>query len=330
MLKGIFGILIGLLLVLSVMFGKLVVGSELKAEQNISIEEPKHHLQLIVQNTDEYFWTFFQQGVKAAEAETGVYVEFVKVQRNIDNLRETVEMAVNAGVDGIALQAADSEQTQLIVEEAKNEGIAVITYENDNFNIPNTPVVGTNSYNLGCIAGDLAVEASGGTANVAVIINNAGNLKDVQYKNGIVLGIKNSFGIYSTININDNNIYTVNADLFEVERLATSIIEKSNVNLIICIDEGSTPGIAQVLVDNNKVGDIKLIGYGVTPKTLNYIERGVIYGSVCPDAYEIGYYTVKQLAQSLNGEQISDYISTKLFTIDYDNVKDYIRDEEED
>jgi len=323
MLKGIFGILIGMLLILSIMFGKLVISTDLKTEEKVSIENPKHHIQLIVQNTDEYFWTLFQEGAKAAEEEFGVYVELVTVaQRDTDDLTKAVEMGVNAGVDAIALQAADLERTQTIIEGAKEQGVAMLTYESKNFIIPSTPMVGTNSYSLGCTAGKMAVEASRGQANVAVIINNGGNQGDEQYKNNIVQGIMDSFSVYSTINI--KYIYTINADMFEAEKLASSIIEDTNnVNFIICFDERSTPGIAQILVDNNKVGDIKLIGCGVMPQTLDYIKRGVIYGTVCPNAYEIGYSSVKQLAQSLNGEQISDYISTKLYTIDVNNVEQY-------
>jgi ribose transport system substrate-binding protein len=328
MLKWIFGVLIGLLLILSVMFGRLMVGSELKTEEQITTENPKYHLQLIVQSNDEYFWTFFKEGAIAAEKDFGVYVELVSIsQRDIDELRKAVEMGVNAGVDGIALQAADSEQTSKIVEEAKKQGISVVTYENDNYNIPNTPMVGTNSYSLGSIAGDMAVKAMKEHANVAVVINKSGNENDVQFKNTIIQAVKNSFSKYSTINI--SKIYTIDADLFEAEKVASSIIEDGGINLILCFDERCTPGIAQVLVDNNMVGDIRLIGYGVMPYTLDYIKRGVIYGTVCPNAYEIGYTAVQQMAKSLDGDQISDYVSTKLNTINLENVDMYSQEIEQ-
>jgi ribose transport system substrate-binding protein len=330
MLKWIVGLLIGMLLVVSFMFGKLTIGSDLRTQETVSAEHPKHHLQVIIQNTDEYFWKLFQEGAKAAGEDYDVYVELVGVsKRNTDELREAVEMAVNAGVDGIALQAVDSEQTQSIIESAQKQGMAVLTYENDNYIIPNTPKVGSNSYTLGCTTGDMAVKASDGSADVAVIINNSGNQNDEQYTNMIVQGILDSFSTFSSMQV--DKIYTINADLFEAEKIATSIIEDaSNVNLIICIDERSTPGIAQILVDNNKVGDIKLIGYGNQPQTLNYIKRGVIYGSVCPNAYEIGYTAVQQLTQSLDGDQISDYTSTQLYTIDAGNVNQYSEDLKQD
>lgn len=323
MLKGIYGILIGMLIILSVMFGKLIISSEHKAEEEVSVVDPKYHLQLIVQNTNGSFWTSFEKGAKAAQEEFGGYIELVPLkQRTVEDLKEAVEMGVNAGVDAIALQALDSEQTQTMIDEAKEQGVAVLTYENVNYTLSETPMVGTNSYNLGSYAGNMALEAAEGQANVAVIINNAGNQGDEEYKNLLIQGILDSFSTYSTMNI--SNIYTIDADMFEAEKVASEIIENAEVpNLIICMDEKCTPGIAQILVDNNMVGDVKLVGYGNQSQTLDYIEHGVIYGTVCPDAYEIGYYTVKQLVQILNGEQVSDSYSTKLYTIDKTNIKKY-------
>ena len=325
MLKAIYGVLIGMLLVLLVMYGGLFIHPGDKTEDEITVVNPKYHLQLIIQNTNENFRTSLEEGAKTAAAELGVYIEFVILdQMNVDNLREALEMGVNAGVDGIALQAADAQQTQLIIDQAKEQGVAIITYENNNYIVPETPVVGTNSYNLGSYAGNLAVEATDGKAEVAVVINSAGNEGDVEYNNLIIQGLLDSFSAYSTINISDENIYTIDADLFEAEKVTSDITESFiKPNLIICLDEKCTPGIAQILVDNNMVGDIKLIGYGITKQTLNYIEHGVIYATICPDANEIGYNTIKQLVQSLSGEQISDSISTGLYTIDKSNVKQY-------
>jgi ribose transport system substrate-binding protein len=124
--------------------------------------------------------------------------------------------------------------------------------------------------------------------------------------------------------MNLKSIYALKQDTFETEKVASAIIdEMDDVDLIICLDERSTPGVAQVLVDNNKVGDIRIVGYGIMPQTLDYIERGVIYGTVSPNAYEIGYYTVMQLVKQIEGEQISDYKNTELYTITSENVDEY-------
>jgi ribose transport system substrate-binding protein len=331
MLKGIYGVLIGMLIILLVMFGSLFINSKSQTKQEAKVENPEYHIQLIVQDSSENFWTSFREGAKAAEEELGVYVEFVAIkQLDVDSLREAVEVGVNSGVEAIALQAADSEQTQQIINNAKDQGVQIITYENNNYIVADTPMVGTNNYSLGSYAGDMAVEASVGKGNVAVIINSPGTDGAEEYKNLIIQGINNSFGSYGKIETSYLSIYTIDADMFEAEKVTSEILASNNIpDLIICMDEKCTPGIAQILVDKNMVGDIKLVGYGVTTKTLEYIQHGVIYGTVCPDSYEIGYKTVQSLVQMLNGDAVSEAISTGLYTIDKSNVQQYVEDKQE-
>lgn len=323
MTRWIFGMLFGMLLFLLIMFGQLLVHTDDSKEVPNGNTNEEKHVQLIIQNTDEYFWTFFKEGAKAAGEESDIYVEFVTAPQNdAKAIAEAVERGIYAKVDGIALKPADSIQTQDIIEEAKKQGIPVVTYENYSYNVANAPMIGSNSYSIGSIAGNMAVEATGGSSNAAVIINDPGEEGDVLYKNLIIQGIIESFSKYSTMNL--KGIYTLKQDTFETEKVASAIIEDmDDLDLIICLDERSTPGVAQVLVDNNKVGDIRIVGYGIMPQTLDYIERGVIYGTVSPNAYEIGYYTVTQLVKQMEGEQISDSKSTELYTIDLDNVDEY-------
>jgi ribose transport system substrate-binding protein len=315
--------LFGMLLFLIVMFGQLMVHTDNTKEEPKSSTSADKHVQLIIQNTDEYFWTIFKEGAKEAGEESNVYVEFVTAPQNdAKAIVEAVEKGIYAKVDGIALKPADTYQTQEIIEDAKKQGIPIAAYENYSYNITNAPLIGSNNYSIGAMAGNMAVEAASGKSNVAVIINDPGEEGDVLYKNLIIQGIIESFSKYSTMNL--KSIYALKQDTFETEKVASAIIdEMDDVDLIICLDERSTPGVAQVLVDNNKVGDIRIVGYGIMPQTLDYIERGVIYGTVSPNAYEIGYYTVMQLVKQIEGEQISDYKNTELYTITSENVDEY-------
>ncbi|WP_139243266.1 sugar ABC transporter substrate-binding protein [Anaerocolumna xylanovorans] len=323
MLRGIFGMLLGMLLILAVMFGNLFLQENRKTETISKVQEAKYHLQILVQNTDEYFWTYFKDGARDAAVEMNAYAEFVPIaQKSGEAIKDAVEKGIYSGVDGIALKPADALGTKEIAKEAKAKKIPLLTYENDSFNIADVPSVGSNSYTIGSMAGKMGADAIGSGKKAVIIMNEAGEEGDISYRNLSMQGIAEAFSSKGNIEIEE--VYTLKQNMFEAEKVTYSIIaQHKDINLIICLDEKSTPGVAQVLVDNNLVGDIKLVGYGSMPLTLDYVERGVIYGTVCPNAYEIGYYTVKQLAQALNGVQISDYKSTQLYTIDASNVAEY-------
>ncbi len=323
MLKWVQGILIGMIAVICIMFIQLLSQTSNRLEDNQIKTNPSYHLQIIIQSTDEYFWDVFKEGAIKAAEELGVYVEFVAISgKSTSVLKETIEKAVNSGVDGIGLQPPDTEQTSELIHYAIKEGVSVITYENHNITFADIPMVGSNSYSIGTLAGDMAVKATNGTGNIVVIINDSGVNGGLFYRNLIIQGIMESFANFPNLKILD--VYNINKDKFEAEKVASSIIsDLENVNLIICLDERSTPGVAQVLVDNNLVGDISLVGYGMMPQTLDYINKEVIFGTVCPNAYEIGYNTVMQLTWSLQNEQISDSTNTELFTIDNSNISEY-------
>lgn len=312
-----------MLLILLVMFGGLLIREDKNSETVSKAKDAKYHLQILVQNTDEYFWQYFKDGARNASDEMNVYTEFVPIdQKDGEVVKDAVEKGIYGGVSGIALKPADALGTREIAKEAKAKGIPLLIYENDSYNISDVPIVGSNSYTIGTMAGTMGATAIGNGKKAVIIMNEAGEEGDISYRNLSIQGIAEAFSLKGNIEIEE--IYTLKQNMFEAEKVTYSIISKhKDVNLIICLDEKSTPGVAQVLVDNNLVGDIKLVGYGSMPLTLDYVERGVIYGTVCPNAYEIGYYTVKQLAQELKGVQISDYKSTQLYTIDASNVADY-------
>ncbi len=322
-MKFIFSALGTALVVLSVMLVNLYNTVDDVAAVHQPASQPEYHIQLVTQSSNEHFWTTFKKGALAAGEELSIYVEFVDIaQRDAAAAAEKVEKAIYAGVDAIALQAADLNTTSQVLQQAQQAGLAVLTFENDIFFIPNIATVGSNSYDIGFTAGTMGAAARGGRATVAVLIDDSGEEDENRYKNLKLQGLLDAFSAYEDIKIED--IYTLNAGRFEVERLTGKILEQTpQVDLIICTDERNTPGVAQTLVDANRVGDIAVIGYGAMPQTLNYIERGVIYGTITPAAFDIGYYTVAQLRLLLEGRQISDNLNTDIYTVTSQNLAEY-------
>ncbi|WP_162840452.1 sugar ABC transporter substrate-binding protein [Acetanaerobacterium elongatum] len=283
--------------------------------------EPKYHIQLITQNAPNQFWAAFKKGSQRAGEDLGVYVELVDIAgHDTDTMVQTVEKAIYANVDAVALQATDVDKTGEVFMRARKENMKVLTFENDNFLVPNTSTVGSNSFNIGLEAGKMAVEVCGGKGRAVVLINDATN----QNKSLKLQGLMEAFSSYPDMEIAQTR--TLNAGVFEVDKVVNDILlAGDDINVIICTDEQSTPGVAQVLVDANKVRDIAVIGYGAMEQTLNYIDRGVIYGTVCPDAEEIGYKTVSQLYNALNGSEIGEKLYTDIYTITQGNVKDFLK-----
>lgn len=329
-MRGIFSILVAMLLALLIMIGSLFTTIDQPNTGEDNNTPSKYHIQVVIPNTDEHFWTLFQEGAKDASFSLGVFVEFVPIMpRNVNDLVGTIEKSIYSEVDGIAFQPADNEKTMEAVEKAIKQGIAIVNYENDKFLLPEVAAVGSNSYEIGYTAGSMIPSAIGtGDANVVVILEEGDSQGDSQYRNMKIQGIIDAISSYDSIKLSE--VYTLESGMFEAERLTNTIVSSgNNVNVIVCIDEKSTPAVAQVLVDNNMVGNIKVIGYGTMSQTLDYIKRRVIYGTVSPDAYTIGHQTVEELYARIRGNAISDAKDTELFIIDQSNVDKYIIENQE-
>jgi ribose transport system substrate-binding protein len=152
--------------------------------------------------------------------------------------------------------------------------------------------------------------------------NDPGMTDSKQYNNIKMQGLLEAVSKYKEMSV--KQMYTLHTEMFEVDKLTTSILTGNpEIDLIICSDSENTPGVAQVIIDSGKVGNVRIIGYGTMPKTIEYIEGGVVYGTIAADSYNIGCNTVQQLAQMCDGKQISEFINTDIYTIKDSNLDEY-------
>lgn len=326
-MKYIFATLAAGLIVLSILLGGLYLTGREAGEGSTNIEEPKYHLQIITQNSKDHFWTTLKKGASFAAEELNIYVEFVNTnQKGVDETLEAAEKAVLSKVDGFALQAPDFLRTSKIIQQAVDSNIKLITFESDNYNLTEVASVCSNSYDIGMMAADTCATFIK-QGKVAVIIDASNDSEVTTVKNLKLQGIIDKLNNYSMIEMGP--IYTLKSEMFEIDKLVARILEENpEVNAIICTDEISTPGVAQGLVDANKVGDIVVIGYGAMPQTLEYIERGVISATIYPDAHKIGYEIVYQLYHALENEPIDYFTTTGVSIITKENVKEFKTDTE--
>lgn len=311
------------IIVLIVMMANLFVSFHEDTDTLVPQTEPAYHFVIITRNNNDPFWTRFKNGASDAGAQKNIFVEFVDISHKDAALTEdAVERAILSDVDGLALQPYDVEKTTQALKKAQDAGLSVITFENDVFYIPETPTIGSNSYEIGFAAGEMAASASRGKAKIAVMANDPGVQDSKQYNNIKLQGLLEAISQYPEMSV--EQIYTLDAKMFEVDKLTTSILtEKPEIDMIICSDSENTPGVAQVIIDSVKVGNVKIIGYGAMPKTMEYIEAGVIYGTIAADSYNIGYNTVMQLAKMREGKQVNEFLTTDIYTVTENNFEEY-------
>lgn len=310
-----------ILMVLICMTGGFLLWIQ-REETSVFISKPKYHFYFIAQNLVDPFWKEVRQGLEAAAKEHRVVVEFNAPRFNSpqEELR-FLDIAVTSEVDGIITHVSSGADFTSLINKAAGKGIPVVTIENDDKNSYRNSFVGTNSFELGKAAAGLMIKATGGKANIAVIVSNdlepdaiSQNLK----MNGFLSTLKD----YPEMKV--VKTYTSKMGILSAEEITQTILGGiDNINAIFTTSSVDTIGSAQLVVDRNKVGSVAIVGYGDTEEILRYISKDIIYGTVMSDPYKMGYESLEALMDIKEKNNVSTFIDTGVKVITKENVGEY-------
>lgn len=281
----------------------------------------------ILKNQTEPFWQELRRGVEKAAVDYHVAVSF-NAPRFTDIAQEAMflDMAVAARVDGIITDVADPETFTPIIDKAVDLGIPVVTAVSDAIDSKRAAFVGANRYSLGYEGGRMVAAATGGVGKVALVIgdNPAGSSEEEQ--DMLVYGFRN--GVRELPGLEIAVVATSNMGILSAEEIATEILsDNPDISMIYCTTAMDTLGVAQVVVDMNRVGQVGIVGYDSTEEILKYIDKGVVYGTVASDPYEIGYNSIKSLYEVRTQNRTSAFVDTGMKVITADNVSSYLTHE---
>ncbi|WBW98225.1 substrate-binding domain-containing protein [Oceanirhabdus sp. W0125-5] len=271
--------------------------------------KPNYHFYFIGQNKVDPFWQEVIDGVRKGAEEYNVMVEYNAPRfTNIEEQLKYIDIAVLSNVDGIITHTFNNKDYREVIDRAKEKGIPVIVVEND---LPNSNIdafVGANSFQLGEKAAKLMIKATGGIADIAVIEgggyedNSSANDNKI---NGFISSLKDS-RFMNVIETKSSKLGILSAE----EITANILKNNESVDAIYTTNSIDTMGAAQAIIDHNKVGKVKLVGYGDTEEIKRLIEQGVVYGTIIGNPNEIGLKSVETLVQIKEGKSVSTFIDT--------------------
>ncbi|AEE97537.1 substrate-binding domain-containing protein [Mahella australiensis] len=311
--------IINIILIIAIMITGAMITNVNKKIGSFVEDRPKYHFYMVAPNLSDPFWQEVKKGADDAAKHYSVAYEF-KAPRFNDSGEEKkfLNIAIASEVDGIVTHVPYNEDFTDVINAAADDGIPVVTMENDAAASKRKTFVGVSNFLLGEEAAKLVNETMGGKGRVAVIINSA--QRDISSQNITVSGFKNAIAKnYNGINIAD--IYTSEMGILSAEDIVGRIIRSQpKVDAIYVTDASDTLGVAQAVVDYNKVGEIKIVGYGDSEDILDYINKGVIYGVVMNDPYKMGYNSIKSLVEIKKENNVSAFIDTDLKIITKDDI----------
>lgn len=248
-------------------------------------------LGVILPETDDSFFSGLLSGISdlAAGADAAIQV-FRYSPSSADEAERYFEMALAAKLDGLIMYVPRNDLLKGRLERATRAGVILIPVGTDAPTEGSPRFIGSGSLLQGIEGGHLICDRLGSAARVGVILpaSAEGAPMDEPLYRGLATALKPWPGaVISAYGRGTPGL------LSGEESAASMLRSHPEINALLCATSRDTIGVAQVVVDMNKVGRILIIGADETPELKRYIEKGIIAASVVRDSRRIGQEAVK-------------------------------------
>lgn len=343
--KGNRGILIatvalGVLLAFTVVFSIIFFYLRIRDTRNLLAgEESKiydKYYVMITENSNTDFWKSVYSGACQEAERHNAYVELMGENLEVNLSKEDLlRIAINSNVDGIIIEGDDDKETLELLLQAKAANIPVVTVSDDNMESNRISYIGVSSYNMGKEYGNQLTQyvknnVTEDNCDVLVLMDESFTTSS----QSIILTAINE--AIENANISDKvNIYSQvvssGKDYAAEEEIRDIFVgENSHAgpDVIICLSEKNTLCVYQTVVDYNKVGQVEIFGYYISPTIKSAIEKDIIKSTIVVDTKQMGRCSVEAMNEYMETGYVSGIylIDAELVTKDNLNANEYVTD----
>ncbi|MBN2796259.1 MAG: substrate-binding domain-containing protein [Clostridia bacterium] len=324
----------GSLLIIAVITG-LAISNEIK-NKSLSVDttaynDEMYHIMFLLNEDDQSYGTVFMNGVDEACEAFNIAKEIIMIPEDnyLSEVLDRLDMAIYSRVDGIVLHAYSDPLIIDKIDRAAEMGIPVITLNDNVHESKRLAYVGNSRYSIGIEVGKTIARLSGSYGKVAVVDRVAEDTND-DMMNLLSLGIHDVFE-----NIDGLTLVTTrntSQGVLSAENVAVNILKDyPDIDIIYSTDGANTLGIVQVLIDQNKINDIMVIGTSDHDEILDYIRYGgAIDATMVTDYYTVGYGVVETFVKYKDEGIVSTQISPSITVVDTHNIETYLEHREVD
>ena len=240
--------------------------------------------------------------------------------------QELFNIAIYSKVDGIIVQGDGTKQTDELIARADSAGIPVITVLTDNKNSARKSFVGMNDFSVGTEYGKQIVnmakgglKEAGDTVTVLILMNS----QDAN-QNTILSAIQENVASANpagpSIKLTTETIYSSTA--FSIQENVKDLLDSYTTlpDIIVCLSDINTRSVYQCIVESNRVGSTRILGYYDSDTVLKAIERGSVYATFTVATEQMAKYCVDALNEYKSMGNVSEYFSTNYELITADTL----------
>jgi ribose transport system substrate-binding protein len=288
-----------------------------KKEEVKPLSETKKKVALILKMQQGDYGDIIKMGAEAAAKEFNVALSVSAPvdEGNITSQVDLINKSIREGTDAIVLAANDYKAVADAVNRAVSQGIAVIAIDSEIDSSKVRSFIGINNYEAGRKAGKKLAELTGEQGRIAVMsfVKSAPNAE--QREQGLLEELRK----YPKLQIVDQAY--CNSDLKLCGELTEKVIkERGPVDGIVALNDVSSLGVSNNLVNMGLDGKVKLVAFDSTSEELGLLQDGVIHATIIQNPFSMGYLGVKYALEATLGRTIPERVDTETKVIDLENM----------
>ena len=315
-------VVLGTLLIFTVAFSIVFFFMRIKSTQSLldtgDIKTYDNYYVMITDERDTDFWRSVYAGAQEEAEANNAYIELLGEDLDADlSKQDLLRIAISSDVDGIILDGDESDETVELIQKATDEGIPVVTISDDMTDSKRVSYIGVSSYNLGKEYGeqlaDYVKENGISDCDVLVLMDESLNSNSQSIIFTAINEAIEKRNLSDVISLN-SQIVNSNKDYAAEEEIRDIFVgedAKDIPDVIICLSETNTTCVYQTVVDYNKVGEVEIFGYYISPTIRSAIEKDIIKSSIVVDTNQMG----KKSVEAVNEYKQSGYVS-EIYIID--------------
>ncbi len=290
-------IILGVTFIMSIYFS-VQIGAN-NVSNNLPNVMKGHYSALLIGN-ESNFNAALKEGMMQEASKMEIALEFHMVN-DVDQATEIIKMLVRAGVDGIITQGINNPSFLTALKSVTQDKIPLVLLYTDLSTAERDAFVGVNPFEMGNAVANLLVSAEPDDGKIVFISQSASEVSENPASKMHVLGFLD--GLEGYINPENVIMKTSQPTLLSAEGLVSELfIQNQDISAVVCTNETDTIGVAQVVIDLNRVGKTTIIGTGFTEEIAEYIDKGIVYGTVFRNPIGMGTNVISTLTDLPNAE----------------------------
>jgi ribose transport system substrate-binding protein len=261
------------------------------------------HIAVFLPEQSTLFFQQIREGVVSAAPRYDLAVTFHPIGPDTGEFAH----ARYTGIDGAIIYPFLPEAEMLVrLEELDSMGIPVVLVEQDVADDWPWTFVGTNNFEMGRRIGTRLAE-SGADQRVVVVYSDKSPAVAAE-KELIELGITSVMGDRLAVPIMRRQTTT---NPLDAEALTYRLMRSDPpITALVFTDSDDTLAALQAIIDLNLVGEVRVIGFGVTDAILDYAERGILNAAIAVNPQRIGIEAVGVLSELIETGNAPAYADT--------------------